>query len=71
MRKSLLLSTAGVLALSLATPALAEVDVSATISLDKMVFVTEDITKNKTIEIDVTDPGSALMPTKLRKRPRW
>lgn len=61
MRKSLLLSTVGALALTLATPALADVDVTATIDMEKNVFVTEDISKLKTVSIDVTDPLDALM----------
>jgi hypothetical protein len=61
MRKSLLLSTVGALAIMLAAPAMADVAVTASIFMDKDVFVTENITKFKTIRIDVTDPLSALM----------
>lgn len=61
MRKSLLLSTVGALALTLAGPAVADVNVSATIDMEKIVFVTENISKFKTVSIDVTDPLDALM----------
>jgi hypothetical protein len=61
MRKSLLLSTVGALAMMLSAPAMADVGVSATIGLDKTVYVNEDIAKFKTIQIDVTDPLDALM----------
>jgi hypothetical protein len=61
MRKSLLLSTVGAVAITMAAPAMAEVDVFATIDMEKMVFVTENISKFKTVEIDVTDPLDALM----------
>jgi hypothetical protein len=61
MRKSLLLSTVGALAITLATPALADVDVTATIDSTKEVYVTENIAKFKTLRIDVTDPLDALM----------
>jgi hypothetical protein len=61
MRKSLLLSTVGALAITLAVPALADVGVTATIGMDKTVYVNEDIAKLKTISIDVTDPLDALM----------
>jgi hypothetical protein len=61
MRKSLLLTTAGALAIMMAAPAMADVNVTATIDMTKDVFVTENISKFKTVRIDVTDPGSALM----------
>jgi hypothetical protein len=60
MRKSLLLSTVGAVAL-FALPALADVAVTANVALEKTVLVFEDIQKTKNVRIQVTDPLDGFM----------